>query len=290
MACAAESAERTWHADEESFAESLGAIFMQALEARERRRAFAALEASQKKLAAELAEAADYVHALLPAPRKERPSADWIFVPSAELGGDAFGYHWLDSDHFAIYLLDVCGHGVGAALLSISALNVLRNGSVPGVDFHEPAQVLAGMNRTFEMERQNNMYFTLWYGVWNRENETLACSCGGHSPALLYAPHGPARPEPLGKPGLVVGAMPDVPFATHRLPAPAGSTLLVFSDGVFEVTQPDGTLWTLEAFGASAATAVVPEGTPLEAMVDQARRLRGQDELEDDFSLLRIRF
>ena len=40
---------------------------------------------------------------------------DWRFVPSAELGGDSFGYHWLDDDHFAFYLLDVSGHGVGAA-------------------------------------------------------------------------------------------------------------------------------------------------------------------------------
>ena len=91
-----------------------------------------------------------------------------IFVPSVELGGDAFGYHWLDSDHFAIYLLDVCGHGVKAALLSISAMNVLRNQSLASTDFRSPTEVLAGLNKAFQMDRHNDMYFTMWYGVFDK--------------------------------------------------------------------------------------------------------------------------
>jgi sigma-B regulation protein RsbU (phosphoserine phosphatase) len=84
--------------------------------------------------------------------------------------------------------------------------------------------------------------------------------------------------------------MPDVPFATHTMLVPEGSTLLVFSDGVYEITRPDGTVWTAEEFGALAAASAVPPGTRLESMVEGARHLRGQPELEDDFSLLRVRF
>ncbi|MBW1801380.1 MAG: response regulator, partial [Deltaproteobacteria bacterium] len=69
----------------------------------------------------EIAEAASYVKSLLPPCISEgRVRTDWRFHPSTALGGDSFGYHWLDEDHFVIYLLDVSGHGVGAALLSIS--------------------------------------------------------------------------------------------------------------------------------------------------------------------------
>ena len=78
-------------------------------------RTYQALVKTQKNLAAELAEAAEYVKSLFPAPLTGDVSADWRFIPSTQLGGDAFGYHWLDADHFAMYLLDVCGHGVGAA-------------------------------------------------------------------------------------------------------------------------------------------------------------------------------
>jgi len=71
------------------------------------------------------------VRSLLPAPLSGSVETEWCFQPSEQLGGDAFGYHWIDADHFAMYLLDVSGHGVGAALLSVSVLNVLRAQALP---------------------------------------------------------------------------------------------------------------------------------------------------------------
>jgi type II secretory pathway pseudopilin PulG len=78
----------------------------------------AAAEAAGAALNSELEQAAKYVESLLP-PRTldGQVAADWLYQPSVGVGGDAFGYHWLDERHFAFYLLDVCGHGVGAALL-----------------------------------------------------------------------------------------------------------------------------------------------------------------------------
>ena len=79
---------------------------------------------------AELAEAATYSRAVLPEKFTSPISTDWVFISSSQLGGDSFGYHWLDDDTLSLYLLDVCGHGVGAALLSISVVNVLRISSL----------------------------------------------------------------------------------------------------------------------------------------------------------------
>ena len=122
----------------------------------ERNEAYAALKLSQQRLADELNEAAQYVISLLPERLTGKISADWNFIPSVELGGDAFGYFWLDDDHFVLYLLDVCGHGVKAALLSISAMNVIRNQTLASTDFTSPAQVLAGLNEAFQMERHTD--------------------------------------------------------------------------------------------------------------------------------------
>src|SRR5262249_34667110 len=124
-----------------------------------------ALVKSQKHLAAELAEAAAYVRSLLPSPLVGEVETDWSFQPSEQLGGDAFGYRYIDDDHLAVYLLDVCGHGVGAALLSVSVLNTIRSENLARVDFRQPEAVLAGLNRVFRMERQNNLFFSIWYGV-----------------------------------------------------------------------------------------------------------------------------
>jgi hypothetical protein len=84
-----------------------------------------ALLIAHERLQLELAEAAGYIRSLLPAPMSQPFAIDWRFVPSMELGGDAFGYNWIDPDHFALYLLDVCGHGVGPSLLSIAVLHLL---------------------------------------------------------------------------------------------------------------------------------------------------------------------
>jgi sigma-B regulation protein RsbU (phosphoserine phosphatase) len=72
-------------------------------------------------------------------------------------GRGGFGYHWIDSDHFAIYLLGVCGHGVGASLLSVAAINVIRSGALLGNDFRDSSAVLSGLNNACLMEKQNNM-------------------------------------------------------------------------------------------------------------------------------------
>ncbi len=95
----------------------------------------------------EIAEAADYVRAILPAPIEEgHIRTAWRLTPSTSLGGDAFGYHWIDQDHFALYLIDVSGHGVGAALLSVSVVNALRMHSLPDTNFKYPRKVLAALN------------------------------------------------------------------------------------------------------------------------------------------------
>ena len=140
------------------------------------------------RLNEDLSDAADYVKTILPAPITEGPvRSNWEFIPSASLGGDAFGYHWLDKDNFAIYLLDVSGHGVGAALLSATITNILRSRALPRVDFCEPDQVLSALNKSFPGEENNDMFFTIWYGVYNKSKHYLTYSSGGHPPALLIS-------------------------------------------------------------------------------------------------------
>lgn len=78
----------------------------------------------------EIQKAAGYVRSLLPEPWDGRGiSARWLFRPSARLGGDGFSYDWIDDQHLAILLIDVCGHGAGSALHAVSVL--LRSGRTP---------------------------------------------------------------------------------------------------------------------------------------------------------------
>lgn len=251
----------------------------------ERNKAYEALKA-------ELHEAERYVKSLLPEPlQSETLSTDWAFKPSTDLGGDAFGYHWIDEDNFAIYLLDVCGHGVGAALLSVSAINVLRAQSL-AANFTEPAAVLAALNETFDMEQQNQMYFTMWYGIYNKKTRILSYSSGGHPPAILM-PESKKESDiqMLSTPGMVIGGMPGIQFESKSTTIKPNETLYIFSDGVYEVDYANGTgMMSINEFANALTTPPIENLSKVQSMVRFSREAQNKDNFEDDFSLLEITF
>ena len=258
----------------------------------ERNEAYRKLAESQALLAREVAEAARYVASLLPEPVTKGPvQVEWRFIPSTQLGGDSFGYHRLDDDHFAFYLLDVSGHGVGASLLSVSAMNVLGAQTLPGVDFRDPAQVLAGLNNAFQMDRHSGKYFTIWYGVYRQSLRRLMWAGGAHPAALLFT--GPdassAAMKPLESQGGIIGMMPDMPFESSACDLGPFAELLLFSDGVYEIERPDGAMWTFDEFAAFAA-AQPPGAARIDGLLAEARRLHSSEVLGDDFSMVRVVF
>lgn len=249
------------------------------------------IEETKRRLDAEIAEAARYVASILPPPVAAPLCVDWKYQPSTELGGDAFGYHWIDSEHFAIYLLDVCGHGVGASLLSVTAINMIRSGALPQTDFRDPGAVLAALNNAFPMERQNDMYFTMWYGVYHRPTRTLRHASGGHPPALLLTSSatGAVTSVRLRSPGLIIGSMADIAYASQTCPVPPGATLLVLCDGCYEICCADGRVLEFDEFEKfMLAHGSTPAG--LERLQAWVYERHGAGPLDDDFSIVRIQF
>ena len=246
-----------------------------------------ALLCAHEKLQRELTEAASYVRSLLPAPMAHPFAADWRFVPSAALGGDAFGYHWIDTDHFAMYLLDVCGHGVGPCLLSIAVLHLLQAGALREVDFREPGQVLAALNDTYQMKTNEDLYFTLWYGVYQPGSRRLDFGCAGHPPAVLVDP-GTGAVQLLKAKGLPIGMMPGVRYSSEWLIVPPQRYLYLLSDGAFEVERPDGTMMSFDEFLAMIAGPASGDSSDLDRLYKTLTVNRGSGALEDDFSIVRF--
>lgn len=254
----------------------------------QRNDAYAALLESRQALQAELNSAAEYVISLLPRPMASGAiRTDWRFFPSAQLGGDCLGYHWIDSDHFAMYLLDVCGHGVGAALLSVSAFNALRSQTLPGVDFRSPREVLTALNDAFPMEKQNNLYFTIWFGVYNCRDRRLRYASGGHPPALLFMNGG--RTESLITQNFFIGGLPGVSYKEEMIDLADSARLYIFSDGAYEVAGPDGAIWTLEEMSDYMA-ARRSEEEEIDKLYAFLQERVGKPILDDDFSMIRIDF
>eukprot|EP00903_Cladosiphon_okamuranus_P000811 g809.t1 len=247
------------------------------------------LQKTQERLESELRDAGNYVHSILPDKRPENPGADWLLVPSTELGGDSFGYHDLDDDHFAIYLIDVCGHGVGAALLSVAIINVLRANALAGANFRDPSDVLAKLNNAFPMERQNNMFFTIWYGVYQRSSGLLSYASGGHPAAIHLRPAGDQlEVTSLGTPdGMVIGAMADMPFDGGSFQMMPGDRLLVISDGTYEIEDETGATLTWAQLADKASTCAAPIS---QSVYDWLAGFQKDAPLPDDFSMMDFSF
>lgn len=254
----------------------------------ERNEAYRKLAESQKELAAELRQAARYVRSLLPPKLTTGPvRIDWRFVPSTQLAGDMFGHQWLDPDHLAVFLLDVSGHGVGSALLAVSVGNLLMAKSLPDTDPRNPAAVIAKLNDTFPMDRQDGKYFTIWYGVYRPADRTLAYCNAGHPPALLAAD---GQVTLLDADGPAAGMMPGMPYDTRVVPVPPDARLLVFSDGVFEIDQVEsGQMWPFEDFLKYLGGLVGQDGL-MDTQLAHSRQLTGSDTLTDDFSMMELWF
>lgn len=256
-------------------------------------RVYQALQVQKQMLETELLEAAEYVRSLLPSPLDDGVHIESRFIPSRQLGGDCFDYYWLDPDYLAIYLLDVSGHGLGAALPSISVLNLLRSQSMDGVNFYQPNHVLRALNETFQMDDQNDKYFTIWYGVYNQAKRQLIYSSAGHPPALLVTggTDEPTQVKRLKTISLPIGMMPDTKFVNQRCDIAPSSSMYVFSDGVYEIMQANGDIWGLDGFVEMLAQnreVINREG--LDYVLDYVKSISPSEAFEDDLSLLKVNF
>ena len=255
------------------------------------------LKLQSEQIEAELADAASYVRSLLPPPLRGEVSTYWEFLPSAQLGGDSFHCFWLNEHSLVIYLLDVSGHGVGAALLSATLMNILRSQSLPETDFEQPEQVLQALNRRFRMGDQDDKYFTIWYGVYRPSSRQLLYSSAGHPPAILIDESSQSL-QSLQTPALAIGMFDNSEYGQQGCSIPADSSLYLFSDGIFEIDcQADSErreLWGFDNFvrllqATHQACAEHPEEV-IPSITTQVQKIQGMHRFSDDVSLLQAVF
>ena len=246
---------------------------------------------SDERMRAEFAAGIKYVRDCIPPPMDGLVSVDWRYLPASTLGGDTIGYHWADDDHLALYLVDVTGHGLDAALLSVTVANVIRAGALPGTDMKRPDQVLAKLNSAFQGAQHGQRYFTIWYGVYHCASRTMTWAGGGHPPSIVLLP---GEPDPLLLPssGLMMGVLDGVEFPARSCHLPAGARLLIFSDGVFEIFRDGRDAWNLDACISHLAALARQQGNRnlMDELLDHVYQLRGSPVLDDDFSIIEARF
>ena len=249
------------------------------------------LQHQKQLLEAELLEAAEYVSTILPEPL-QHPSLkiDSCFIPSRQLGGDSFDYFWLDDRHLVFYLLDVSGHGLRASLPSLAVINLLRSRGLSDVDYYQPNTVLRGLNQAFQMSDRNDKYFTIWYGVYNREKRHLTYSSAGHPPAILLTKAGKTAEQRLKTPGVPIGMFSDIRYVNASCRIAADSSLYVFSDGIYEVEPQPNSRWGLDRLIDLLKKYQQTPERDLQRLLQYVRNWHPNFQFEDDLSILQIDF
>jgi PAS domain S-box-containing protein len=160
--------------------------------------------------------------------------------PCTELAGDAVGVVALPHGHVGLYMLDVSGHGVGAALLSFT-LNHMLSPTAEGALLIEdtgnglgavaPSRVAERLNRQFPMDR-TRQYFTLVYGVFDPARGRFSYVMGGHPAPILVPRNGPAAP--LQGRGLPIGMIEHATFDDEGVTLQPGDRVYFYTDGVLD--------------------------------------------------------
>jgi len=215
------------------------------------------LEAANQRMSWDLQAAATVQQALLPqaAPGVKEARFAWVFRPCTELAGDMFNLFFLSDQEIGLYILDVSGHGVAAALLSVTLSHVLSpfpgqsilftpKPSRPGeYSITPPAEVVRRLNRQFRLDPRTAQYFTIVYGVFHRgTREFRYCSAGHMDPLVLPPARKPAAPPVRGAP---IGLLPEADYQEQTIRLSSGDRLVLFTDGVVETENRQG-----EEFGA----------------------------------------
>lgn len=257
------------------------------------------LESINARMRRDLLAAARVQQSLLPeaAPKTENVEVAWAYRPCNELAGDCLNVFALDDEHIGLYLLDVSGHGVPAALLSVTLSRILtpvveHSTLLWGCTFSgqyqplPPSDVVEELNRRFPMNPDVGQYFTLFYAVLNTRTLLLRYTSAGH-PGPAYVPAA-GKPELRKHRGFPVGWVPDVQYETHELQLQSGDRVYLYSDGVIEAPNAQR-----EQFGPARLAACLEEvrAEPLRDSLDAlvgAARSWGGETFVDDVSALAI--
>ncbi|MCB0931845.1 MAG: CHASE domain-containing protein [Mycobacterium sp.] len=245
------------------------------------------MNALARRLMSELSSADRYIASILPSDLEAPVPVASRYVPSRELGGDSFDHRWIDDDHLIVYLVDVSGHGVASALLSVTVHNLLRSGTLDIDTLRDPGEVLTELNRLFQMEEHAGNYFTIWYGVYQPSTHTLSYSGAGHPPTIVLTADG-SDPARLPSESIPIGVMEDSTFETRHCTVNPDTALLIYSDGAFDLTLRDGRTWTLDDFISLCARTATKPGWTLDDLIDQIRNRSTSGLFDDDCTLVRV--
>jgi len=259
------------------------------------------LAKANDRMSRDLKAAAKIQETFLPreAPRVPGTVFAWIYRPCDELAGDGLNVIPLGDGQVGLYVLDVSGHGVASALLSVTLSRLLSPPPLPAsilirdaaavdrFDITPPAEVAARLNRLFPFDSATEQLTTMVYGILNAATGLFCYVSAGH-PGPVHLPSG-ADPVILESRGFPIGLTNDDAYEERSVRLGAGDRLYLYSDGVPEAMDPAGTQFgnarLLKAIGQARSE---PLQASVASLLGEIARWHGSERPQDDISILAV--
>jgi serine phosphatase RsbU (regulator of sigma subunit) len=200
-----------------------------------------------------------------------------------DVGGDVYDFLPLEDGRLAVALGDVTGKGIAAAADMAMAKFSFRALARANP---EPSEFLAAVNDVVAEEVETGKFVTMLYVLIDPERREVACACAGHPPARVVSPHGDV--SELAARGLALGIASGEEYASEQMRLEAGSTVVLYTDGVIEARR-DGELYG-EARLDEALRRLAGRGAQelAEGVLEECRAFAGGD-LGDDCAVVCLR-
>jgi phosphoserine phosphatase RsbU/P len=261
------------------------------------------LEVANQRMKKDFDMAASIQQSLLPPVEFSVPGVtlSWTQKPCDELAGDTLNVFKLDKNHLGLYVIDVSGHGVSAALLSFtltrwmspdpghSSLFTSEIGRPKQFQLAPPAQVAERLNRQFPMDLETGQYFTFFYGILNLTTRLLRYVNAGHPRPIHLSAE--SQPSLLPSSGYPVGLVEGAEYEEANLLMKRGDRLVVYTDGITEACNRGG-----EEFGLTrllhliSSTRSEPLKDSVQTVTDSVMDWCEPDRQNDDISLLALQY
>lgn len=260
----------------------------------------AQLEMANDRMSRDLKAAARIQQTFLPREISDMPGVNcaWVYQPCDELGGDGLNIIPLGPGELGFYVLDVSGHGVASALLSVSLSRLLSRPSEPSsilindkdaqneTAITSPADVAAHLNRHFPFDAPTEQLTTMIYGILEVPSGNFRYVSAGHPGPVVLPMDGP--PLVLESEGFPIGLTDEVyeerSYALHE-----GDRLFLYSDGVTEAMNAAG-----EQFGVDRFLQVLSQSRAwalqeaVDAVVAAVTNWQGAEKRHDDLAIMAI--
>jgi sigma-B regulation protein RsbU (phosphoserine phosphatase) len=142
------------------------------------------------------------------------------------------------------------------------------------------------LNKIYQISPQNSLYFTAWYGVIDLDENELVYSGAGHPPVLLFSGN---EIEELNSKAMMVGGMPETEYINEKYKLNKNDAFYLYSDGVYEFRSKDGKRYDYKLLENILMNTERRNNEELNVIYDKVNNLNEDDNLKDDFSILKIK-